>query len=82
MDEPTVDSQLLFQQLQTQQKQVEVILARMEVKLDHALTRGEDHETRLRVLEKKVWVASGIAAAVSGLASSWLTNVLGPGIGW
>ena len=60
---------------------VAIILARMEVKLDHSLTRGDDHETRIRLLEKKVWVASGIAAAVSGLASSWLTNALGPMLG-
>ena len=31
-----------------------VILARMEVKLDHALANVTDHETRIRVLEDHV----------------------------
>lgn len=53
---------------------VAVILARMEVKLDHTLARGDDHEARLRLLEKKVWVASGVAALFAG----FIANLLGP----
>lgn len=53
---------------------VAVILARMEIKLDHALNQGADHEARLRLLEKKVWVASGVAALFAG----FIANLLGP----
>lgn len=53
---------------------VAVILARMEVKLDHALTRGDDHEARLRVLEKKVWLASGLAALSAGFIATLVEN--------
>ena len=42
-------------------------LTRVEVKLDAALTRGDDHEGRIRALERKVWVAAGFAAAAGGL---------------
>lgn len=53
---------------------VAVILARLEVKLDHALIRGEDHETRLRALEKKVWIASGITGIFAGLIATFLDS--------
>jgi hypothetical protein len=43
-----------------------VILARMEVKLDHALANVTDHESRIRVLERKVWIATGVAGGVGG----------------
>lgn len=56
---------------------VAVILARMEVKLDHSLTRGEDHESRIRVLEKKVWAASGLASLLAGGGSAYLSHILG-----
>ncbi|HEY0774178.1 MAG TPA: hypothetical protein VGD51_08865 [Nocardioidaceae bacterium] len=57
-----------------------VILARMEVKLDHALASQADHEQRIRVLEDKktvspfqLWTvtASGVATlgVIAGLAS-------------
>lgn len=39
------------QQPQLQQIDVAVILARMEVKLDHALEKTNDHEARIRRLE-------------------------------
>lgn len=54
-----------------------VILARMEVKLDNSLNSLNDHENRLRVLEKKVWVASGGAGLISGVAVAWATKLLG-----
>jgi hypothetical protein len=44
---------------------VAVILARMEVKLDTVLNSVVDHETRIRVLEKKVWTAAGSSAALT-----------------
>lgn len=60
--------------VQVPSESVAVILARVEVKLDHALIRGEDHESRLRNLEKKVWVASGIAALLAGFVVNLIEN--------
>jgi len=37
---------------------------------------GEDHEMRLRVLERRIWALSG-AAAVAGAGGGWLASVLG-----
>ncbi|WP_067201137.1 hypothetical protein [Microbacterium sp. XT11] len=42
-------------------------LTRVEVKLDNALTRGDDHEGRIRALERKVWLVSGAAAVLGGV---------------
>lgn len=44
---------------------IEVILARIEVKLDRVISDTTDHESRLRRLERLVWGASG-AAMVGG----------------
>lgn len=44
---------------------LEVILARIEVKLDRVISDTTDHESRLRRLERLVWSASG-AALVGG----------------
>ena len=54
-----------------------VILARMEVKLDHALEDSKDHETRIRALERKVWVASGVVALLSSGLTTAVSNALG-----
>jgi hypothetical protein len=35
-------------------------------KIDAFLSRTDDHETRLRSLERRVWIASGAAAVVGG----------------
>ena len=53
---------------------VAVILARMEVKLDTVLNSVTDHETRIRVLEKKVWTAAGTVAALAGIGNYILTH--------
>jgi hypothetical protein len=52
-------------------------LTRVEVKLDTALTRGDDHEVRLRSLERKVFVAAG-AATVLGAGLGQIANALIP----
>ncbi|ALL74273.1 hypothetical protein AD006_01145 [Pseudonocardia sp. EC080610-09] len=68
-------------------------LVRMETKLDHILMRIDghevriskledrvpdpDHESRIRKLEKAVWIASGIAAAAGGTLGSLIAPVLG-----
>lgn len=61
-------------------------LVRIEVKLDGLIHRLDatvgptgpiaDHETRLRVLERKIWTAAGAAAVLAGGASS-LAALLG-----
>jgi len=43
---------------------------------EHEQRRGEDHEMRLRVLERRVWALSG-AAAVAGAGGGWLASLLG-----
>lgn len=40
-------------------------LIRIETKLDAALSRGDDHETRIRALEKARWPIPSIAALVA-----------------
>ena len=53
------------------------VLARIETKLDKALDDLKDHESRLRVLEKKIWLASGFVGVVSGGGAAWLSQILG-----
>ena len=55
--------------------EVREMLAKIDNKLDvvsltmtHATKSVEDHETRIRVIEKTVWRAVGAAAFLSGLA--------------
>ncbi|GEB46951.1 hypothetical protein MTE01_28960 [Microbacterium testaceum] len=55
--------------------QLASFLTRVEVKLDTVLTRGDDHETRIRSLERKVWTAAG-AAAVAGAGLGQIVSVL------
>lgn len=42
-------------------------LTRIETKLDVANGRVDDHETRLRKLERAVWLAAGFATAGGGV---------------
>ena len=62
---------------ETPTESVAVILARMEVKLDHSLSQVGDHEARIRVLEKKVWTASGVAALLGSVGAAFLSKLLG-----
>lgn len=55
---------------------VAVLLARLETKLDIALARGEDHESRIRLLERKVWQAAGVATVISGSGAAALSQIL------
>jgi hypothetical protein len=50
-------------------------LTRVEVKLDQVLTRGDDHEARIRSLERKVWGAAG-AATVGGALLGHVVSLL------
>ena len=49
-----------------------VVVARIEAKLDVAISKGDDHETRIRALERKVWMAAGFAAAGGAGLSQFL----------
>ncbi|QWY81843.1 membrane protein [Microbacterium phage Honk] len=51
-------------------------LTRVEVKLDAVLTRGDDHETRIRSLERKVWLAAGAAAVMGGVVGNVAPSLL------
>ena len=62
---------------ETPTETVAVILARMEVKLDHSLSQVGDHEARIRVLEKKVWAASGVAALIGSVGAAFLSKLIG-----
>ncbi|WDS51658.1 membrane protein [Microbacterium phage Barnstormer] len=42
-------------------------LTRVEVKLDTVLSGHNDHETRIRALERKVWLVAGAAAVLGGV---------------
>lgn len=57
-------------------------VTRLEAKIDSLTERLvareellQDHEDRLRALERKVWAAAGAGAAV-GAAAGWLSRVL------
>jgi hypothetical protein len=54
-----------------------VRLARIETKLDAALSRAEDHEVRLRTLERARWPLPSLAVLIS--AGALLLAVLRPG---
>ena len=41
-------------------------LKAIDAKLDNLVTATEDHESRIRTLEKKVWGASGVAGSIGG----------------
>jgi hypothetical protein len=50
--------------------QIEKSMVRIETKLDIALGRQSDHETRLRCLEKRIWFISGGAVLIWALERS------------
>lgn len=43
-------------------------LVRIETKIDVMLPRQQDHEDRLRVIERHIWTACGIAVVLSVFA--------------
>lgn len=56
-------------------------LVRVETKLDQLLDRiipaQEDHETRIRKLERMIWVATGAALAGGGAAGALASQIMG-----
>lgn len=45
-------------------------LVRIETLLEQIVSRDNDHETRIRKLEKIVWIGCGIAAAAGSAVGS------------
>lgn len=58
-------------------------LVRVETKLDQLLARiipvQDDHETRLRKLERMIWIATGAALAGGGAAGAIASQLTGGG---
>ena len=56
-------------------------LTRNETKLDDlekaVNSPGSDQETRIRKLEKIVWIAMGFAAALGGTVGGFVSNLMG-----
>jgi len=54
-------------------------LARIETKLDNAISRSDDHETRIRRLERALWLVTGAAAVGGGALGSIISKLVGGG---
>jgi hypothetical protein len=54
-------------------------LVRIETKIDSIIDRGDDHEKRIRRLERALWLAIGAAPAAGGTAG-WLYQQLMGGV--
>jgi hypothetical protein len=52
-------------------------LVSIETKLDLSIGRVDDHETRLRRLERTVWIAAGVAAAGGGAVGAVARQIMG-----
>lgn len=52
-------------------------LVRIETKLDLSISRVDDHETRLRRLERVMWIAAGAAATGGGIVGAIIRQAIG-----
>jgi len=52
-------------------------LVRIETKLDAYLPVQQDHELRIRALEKARWIIAGVAAAGGGAAGGVISSLFG-----
>lgn len=52
-------------------------LVRIETKLDIIITNYQDHETRIRKLERALWVAIGAAGLAGGVVGQLITPLIG-----
>lgn len=52
-------------------------LDRIEAQVSGVPAKVEDHESRIRVLERKVWGAAGAAAVFSAAGATAITKLLG-----
>ena len=51
-------------------------MVRVETKLDVVLGGHVDHESRIRRLERTVWVATGAAAVLGGMTGTIASNLV------
>lgn len=51
-------------------------LVSIETKLDISISRVDDHEARIRRLERAVWIAAGAAAAGGGVVGSIVRQIM------
>lgn len=51
-------------------------LVRIESKLDQNSAMHTDHEARIRKLERAIWLATGFAAALGGVAGQLAGHLL------
>lgn len=56
---------------------IRVDLAEIKTLLASVTTRSEDHEARIRKLERALWMVAGAASAGGGTAGALITQVLG-----
>jgi len=61
----------------TELHQIALSVARMEGKLDGVLALGVDHETRIRKLERALWIAVGAGAAAGGGVAAVVSKLTG-----
>lgn len=64
-------------QMYEEMRKTHEAVERIEAKLDPAMARMDDHEQRLRLLERFQWKATGIAlsvGALAGIASGYVTS--------
>lgn len=52
-------------------------LVRIETKLDAWLLRSDDHESRLRKLERALWIGMGATAVVGGALGGGVAKLIG-----
>lgn len=57
--------------------QILVTLAEIQKDLKNALSKTDDHETRIRSLETAKWKLAGFASALGGGAGALLYKILG-----
>lgn len=60
----------------TAEREVLDRLISIELKLDAVINRGDDHETRIRRLERAVWIAAGAAMAGGGVLGAIASQIL------
>jgi hypothetical protein len=57
------------------------LLVRIDTKLDSVATGLNDHELRIRKLERIIWLATGVAAASGGAIGTLATGLVNGKIG-
>lgn len=52
-------------------------LTRIETKIDSIIDRGDDHEKRIRRLERALWVAAGAGVAGGAVVGNVARQIMG-----